>query len=60
MSNKTILFGIGLTAVIFTASNLDAEDSACRGSHVSKCISNVDGVTFLYQDGNFDFVPVIP
>ena len=28
--------------------------------HVSKCISYVDCVTFLYQDGKFDFVPVNP
>ena len=28
--------------------------------HVSKCISDVDCVTFLYQDGKFDFVPVNP
>lgn len=26
--------------------------------HVSKCISEVDCVTFLYQDGKFDFIPV--
>ncbi|NND92005.1 MAG: DUF4437 domain-containing protein [Granulosicoccus sp.] len=26
--------------------------------HVSKCISEVDCVTFLYQDGQFDFIPV--
>jgi len=26
--------------------------------HVSKCISEIDCVTFLYQDGKFDFVPV--
>jgi len=26
--------------------------------HVSKCISKVDCVTFLYQDGKFDFLPV--
>jgi len=26
--------------------------------HVSKCISDIDCVTFLYQDGMFDFVPV--
>lgn len=26
--------------------------------HVSKCISKIDCVTFLYQDGKFDFVPV--
>lgn len=25
--------------------------------HVSKCISDVDCVTFLYQDGKFDFLP---
>ncbi len=28
--------------------------------HVSRCISAVDCVTFLYQDGKFDFVPVTP
>ncbi|MEE9333933.1 MAG: cupin domain-containing protein [Granulosicoccaceae bacterium] len=26
--------------------------------HISKCISDVYCVTFLYQDGPFDFVPV--
>ncbi len=26
--------------------------------HISKCISEVDCVTFLFQDGKFDFVPV--
>lgn len=26
--------------------------------HISTCISKVDCVTFLYQDGKFDFVPV--
>lgn len=26
--------------------------------HISKCISKVDCVTFLYQDGKFDFVPI--
>ncbi len=26
--------------------------------HVSKCVSQVDCVTFLYQDGQFDFLPV--
>ena len=26
--------------------------------HVSKCISETDCLTFLYQDGKFDFVPV--
>ncbi len=25
--------------------------------HVSKCVSTVDCVTFLYQDGKFDFLP---
>jgi len=25
--------------------------------HVSKCVSDVDCVTFLYQDGKFDFLP---
>ena len=26
--------------------------------HVSKCVSDEDCVTFLYQDGRFDFLPV--
>ncbi|WP_421982745.1 cupin domain-containing protein [Roseibium sp.] len=26
--------------------------------HLSKCVSQVDCVTFLYQDGPFDFLPV--
>ena len=26
--------------------------------HVSKCVSEEDCVTFLYQDGKFDFLPV--
>ncbi|WCL53469.1 DUF4437 domain-containing protein [Gimibacter soli] len=26
--------------------------------HVSRCVSEVECVTFLYQDGAFDFVPV--
>jgi hypothetical protein len=26
--------------------------------HVSKCVSDVDCITFLYQDGKFDFLPV--
>lgn len=29
-------------------------------AHVSKCVSNVDCVTFLFQDGKFDFLPVNP
>lgn len=27
-------------------------------AHLSKCVSATDCVTFLYQDGPFDFVPV--
>ncbi|MEP3280277.1 MAG: DUF4437 domain-containing protein [Stappiaceae bacterium] len=27
-------------------------------AHVSKCVSDVECVTFLYQDGKFDFRPV--
>lgn len=27
-------------------------------AHVSKCVSDVDCVTFLYQDGGFDFLPI--
>lgn len=26
--------------------------------HVSKCVSEVDCVTFLYQNGKFDFLPI--
>ncbi len=26
--------------------------------HVSRCVSDVECITFLYQDGQFDFVPV--
>lgn len=26
--------------------------------HISKCVSKVDCITFLYQDGKFDFLPV--
>lgn len=28
--------------------------------HVSKCVSETECVTFLYQDGSFDFLPVDP
>ncbi|MEH6727788.1 MAG: DUF4437 domain-containing protein [Hyphomicrobiales bacterium] len=27
-------------------------------AHVSKCVSDIDCVTFLYQDGGFDFLPI--
>jgi quercetin dioxygenase-like cupin family protein len=27
-------------------------------AHVSRCVSETDCVTFLYQDGEFDFLPV--
>ncbi len=27
--------------------------------HVSKCVSDVECVTFLYQDGKFDFLPKV-
>jgi len=27
--------------------------------HVSKCVSDVECITFLYQDGKFDFLPVM-
>lgn len=29
-------------------------------AHISSCISKTDCVTFLYQDGKFDFLPVSP
>ncbi len=28
-------------------------------AHVSKCVSAVECVTFLYQDGPFDFLPIV-
>ena len=28
--------------------------------HISKCVSEADCVTFLYQDGKFDFLPTQP
>ncbi len=28
--------------------------------HISKCVSEADCVTFLYQDGKFDFLPIEP
>ncbi len=27
-------------------------------AHISKCVSRTDCVTFLYQDGKFDFLPI--
>ena len=27
-------------------------------AHVSRCVSETDCITFLYQDGEFDFLPV--
>jgi len=27
-------------------------------AHISKCVSQTDCITFLYQDGKFDFLPV--
>ena len=27
--------------------------------HISSCVSQKECVTFLYQDGNFDFLPVV-
>lgn len=27
-------------------------------AHISKCVSEADCVTFLYQDGKFDFLPI--
>ncbi len=29
-------------------------------AHVSKCVSDTDCITYLYQDGKFDFLPVAP
>lgn len=28
-------------------------------AHLTKCLSDQDCVTFLYQDGHFDFLPVV-
>lgn len=27
-------------------------------AHISKCVSETDCITFLYQDGKFDFLPI--
>lgn len=64
------MFGVVISGVI-THLAVDAESSLevplgqgafyqvpAGIAHVSKCISTVDCVTFLYQDGKFDFVPV--
>ena len=66
------MFGV-MVAGEMTHVALDAEaDSAPRlpagafyrvpadVAHVSACVSEVDCVTFLYQDGAFDFEPVTP
>lgn len=29
-------------------------------AHISKCVSKTDCVTFLYQGGKFDFLPITP
>lgn len=29
-------------------------------AHVSKCVSETDCITFLHQDGKFDFLPIAP
>ena len=63
------MFGVVISgAMVHTALNTDsAETILPEGSfyrilrnlpHVSKCVSAVDCVTFLYQYGKFDFLPV--
>lgn len=66
------MFGVVISGTLThqaVGANADQEIPLSEGSfykvpagvgHVSKCISAVDCVTFLYQDGKFDFVPVKP
>lgn len=63
------MFGVVVSgAMVHTALGSDANETVLReGSfyripkdlpHISKCVSATDCVTFLYQDGKFDFRPV--
>lgn len=63
------MFGVVVSgAMVHTALGSDATETILReGSfyripkdfpHISKCVSATDCVTFLYQDGKFDFRPV--
>jgi hypothetical protein len=63
------MFGVMISgAMVHSALGADpaAETVLRKGSfykipkdlpHVSKCVSKVECVTFLYQDGKFDFLP---
>lgn len=66
------MFGLVITGTIVNHSvdaPLEIETALPAGSyysipggmpHISKCVSSVDCVTYLYQDGKFDFLPVEP
>ncbi|NNE85287.1 MAG: DUF4437 domain-containing protein [Alphaproteobacteria bacterium] len=64
------MFGVIISgAMVHTAVGADPKDDVIlpEGSfykipkelpHISKCVSETDCVSFLYQDGKFDFLPV--
>lgn len=66
------MFGVVVSGtIIHSAADADPSDETFlpKGSfykvpaglaHVSKCVSETDCVTFLYQDGKFDFLPTKP
>lgn len=66
------MFGVvvsGTMTHVAVGSELSSEVALTEGSfyqipaglaHISKCVSDTDCVTFLYQDGKFDFLPVSP
>lgn len=63
------MFGIVVEGQMTHAPHKEAQDAPVLSSgsfykipkdlaHVSSCVSEVPCVTFLYQDGQFDFLPV--
>ena len=64
------MFGVMISgSMVHSAADADPKDDVVlpEGSfykipknvpHVSKCVSDTDCITFLYQDGQFDFLPV--
>ncbi len=68
-SKSADMFGVVITGAMVHAAvgSVESEIVLSEGSfyripknlpHISKCVSTVDCVTFLYQDGKFDFLPV--
>ncbi len=68
---RTLLAAPLISTLVATGSSASAESSLAipltEGGfykvpagigHVSSCISDVDCVTFLYQDGKFEFIPI--